>query len=291
MVISARIWMTPLLGTGDTQTGRDFDRCLNHLFQCLPRICQTGMVSVPRRPGKRGRVGWKYIAAPHNFLSSRRKNMGVRAACRLGVGGGGRRRLLVLIAAVITGAVTPHGGVEITDKPLRFGGALLPYGPLEKLRVLGKEPDFVLLNREVQETPRWNKAPLAVLIIAMVLIPVTLGWGIPPARWSWGREDIVSPIISKSACRSPYWRLWWYWECPRSFGRLSSNRQCHCALQWRTSSLPYRNAPSLSIHWSFCRSSIQPLSFFPPNGSLSGVKSKSGLSCTMPKCSWNSVRA
>ncbi len=70
----------------------------------------------------------------------------------------------------------PYGGVEITDKPLRFGDALLLYGPLEKLRVLGKEPDFVLLNREVQETPRWNKAPLAVLIMAMVLIPVTLGW-------------------------------------------------------------------------------------------------------------------
>lgn len=70
----------------------------------------------------------------------------------------------------------PYGDTEIADMPLRFGDALLLYGSLEKLRVLGKEPDFVLLNREVQEAPRWEKAPLAVFLMALILIPVTLGW-------------------------------------------------------------------------------------------------------------------
>lgn len=70
----------------------------------------------------------------------------------------------------------PHGDLEIADMTLRFGDALLLYGPLEKLQVLGKEPDFVLLNREAQEVPRWEKAPLAVLLMAVILIPVTLGW-------------------------------------------------------------------------------------------------------------------
>lgn len=69
-----------------------------------------------------------------------------------------------------------HGGVDLADMPLRFVDALLLHGPLEKLKVLGREPDFVLLNRAVQQPPRWEKAPLAVFIMVLVLTPVTLGW-------------------------------------------------------------------------------------------------------------------
>jgi di/tricarboxylate transporter len=70
----------------------------------------------------------------------------------------------------------PHGNAEIADMPLRFGDALLLYGPWEKLRVLGTEPDFVLLNRDVQEAPRWEKAPQSILIMISILALVTLGW-------------------------------------------------------------------------------------------------------------------
>lgn len=59
---------------------------------------------------------------------------------------------------------------------LRFGDALLLYGPRDKLKVLGGEPDFLVLVEEAQETPRLNKAPLAALVMAGVLLPVLLGW-------------------------------------------------------------------------------------------------------------------
>jgi di/tricarboxylate transporter len=59
---------------------------------------------------------------------------------------------------------------------LRFGDALLLYGPREKLRVLGQEPDFLVLTQAAQEAPRLKKAPVAVFIMAAVLLPVILGW-------------------------------------------------------------------------------------------------------------------
>jgi di/tricarboxylate transporter len=65
---------------------------------------------------------------------------------------------------------------NLGDMALRFGDALLLYGPREKLGVLGREPDFLLLAEEEQETLRRNKAPLAALVMALVLLTVTLGW-------------------------------------------------------------------------------------------------------------------
>ena len=65
---------------------------------------------------------------------------------------------------------------NLRDHPLNFGDALLLYGPREKLKVLGSEPDFLLLTGAEQEPPRLNKAPLALLIMAAVIAPVILGW-------------------------------------------------------------------------------------------------------------------
>ena len=63
---------------------------------------------------------------------------------------------------------------SLRDMALRFGDALLLYGRRERLRVLGEEPDFLVLTEAAQEAPRTNKAPLALLIMAVVLIPVML---------------------------------------------------------------------------------------------------------------------
>jgi di/tricarboxylate transporter len=63
---------------------------------------------------------------------------------------------------------------DLRDMALRFGDALLLYGPHERLRVLGEEPDFLVLTEAAQEAPRLNKAPLALLIMAAVLTPVIL---------------------------------------------------------------------------------------------------------------------
>jgi di/tricarboxylate transporter len=40
--------------------------------------------------------------------------------------------------------------------------------------MLGEEPDFLVLSEAAQEAPRLNKAPLAVLVMAIVLTPVIL---------------------------------------------------------------------------------------------------------------------
>ena len=60
--------------------------------------------------------------------------------------------------------------------PLRFGDALLVYGPKEKFRVLGAEADFLVLTEEAQKPLRLNKAPLAALIMLAVIVPVIFGW-------------------------------------------------------------------------------------------------------------------
>ena len=63
---------------------------------------------------------------------------------------------------------------NLRDMALRFGDALLLYGPRERLRMLGAEPDFLVLTQAAQEAPRLNKAPIAVLIMVAVLMPVIL---------------------------------------------------------------------------------------------------------------------
>jgi len=60
---------------------------------------------------------------------------------------------------------------NLRDNPLRFGDALLLYGPRKRLRMLGSEPDFLVLTEEAQETPHQEKIPMALLIMAIVLIP------------------------------------------------------------------------------------------------------------------------
>jgi di/tricarboxylate transporter len=78
------------------------------------------------------------------------------------------------VLAIWRGGKPIHTGLR--DLPLRFGDALLLYGSRNKLRVLGSEPDFLVLTEEAQEAPRLNKAPVASLVMAGVLAPVILGW-------------------------------------------------------------------------------------------------------------------
>jgi di/tricarboxylate transporter len=64
---------------------------------------------------------------------------------------------------------------DLRDVALRFGDALLLYGPREKLRRLGREPDFLVLTQDAQEPPLIGKAKVSVLIMAAVIVPVILG--------------------------------------------------------------------------------------------------------------------
>jgi di/tricarboxylate transporter len=65
---------------------------------------------------------------------------------------------------------------DLRNMALHFGDALLLYGPRDRQRVLGLEPDFLVLSEAATEAPRLNKAPIALLIMAVVLVPVILDW-------------------------------------------------------------------------------------------------------------------
>ncbi len=65
---------------------------------------------------------------------------------------------------------------DLRDMALQFGDALLLYGPWEKLNLLGREPDFLVLTEGAQEAPREEKAKIALTIMAAVLIPVIMDW-------------------------------------------------------------------------------------------------------------------
>ena len=59
--------------------------------------------------------------------------------------------------------------------PLRFGDALLLHGARSKMRLLADEPEFIVLTEEASKTTRANKAPIALSIMAAVVISVGLG--------------------------------------------------------------------------------------------------------------------
>jgi di/tricarboxylate transporter len=65
---------------------------------------------------------------------------------------------------------------NLRDMQLQFGDALLLYGPRERLRMLGSEPDFLVLTEEAQEPPRLEKIPVALLVMVLVLAPAIFGW-------------------------------------------------------------------------------------------------------------------
>ncbi|MBT3316250.1 MAG: SLC13 family permease [Anaerolineae bacterium] len=65
---------------------------------------------------------------------------------------------------------------NLRDMKLQFGDAFLLYGPRARLRMLGSEPDFIVLSEEAQEPPRLEKIPVALLVMAIVLVPAIFGW-------------------------------------------------------------------------------------------------------------------
>jgi di/tricarboxylate transporter len=65
---------------------------------------------------------------------------------------------------------------NLRDMKLQFGDALLLYGPRARLRMLGSESEFIVLTEEAQEPPRQEKIPLALLVMAAVLVPAIFGW-------------------------------------------------------------------------------------------------------------------
>ena len=65
---------------------------------------------------------------------------------------------------------------ELRDLPILFGDGVLVQGSREKLRLLARDPDFVVLTEPPPPPPRQERAPLAVGILALALAPVIMGW-------------------------------------------------------------------------------------------------------------------
>ena len=65
----------------------------------------------------------------------------------------------------------------LVDLPLRFGDTLLVQGPRQKIRILQREPDFVVMGDvEVAPMVRARKAPVAIGLLVLMLVPVIAGW-------------------------------------------------------------------------------------------------------------------
>ncbi len=65
----------------------------------------------------------------------------------------------------------------LVDLPLRFGDTLLVQGPRQKIRMLQREPDFVVMGDiEVAPVVRASKVPLALGLLVLMLVPVIAGW-------------------------------------------------------------------------------------------------------------------
>lgn len=65
---------------------------------------------------------------------------------------------------------------NLREMDLRFGDALLLFGPRNKLRLLGHEPDFIVLTETAQEELRLEKMKFSILIMGAILLPVIIGW-------------------------------------------------------------------------------------------------------------------
>ncbi|MBK9164440.1 MAG: SLC13 family permease [Acidobacteria bacterium] len=58
---------------------------------------------------------------------------------------------------------------ELAEIPLSFGDGLLCYGTKERFEMLARDPDFVVLQAEMQEEPKTHLATVAALIMAGVI--------------------------------------------------------------------------------------------------------------------------
>jgi len=85
-----------------------------------------------------------------------------------------REKYGLTVLAILRQGVVMRTNLRMVE--LRFGDALLVYGRRERLKILSREPDFLVLSEEAEEPLRFDKAPVAAAVMAMVLVPVILGW-------------------------------------------------------------------------------------------------------------------
>ncbi len=64
---------------------------------------------------------------------------------------------------------------DVGSAPLELGDALLVYGPTRNIRKIEENDDLILLDRQQSEEDV-RRAPIALLLLAVALVPPVLGW-------------------------------------------------------------------------------------------------------------------
>jgi di/tricarboxylate transporter len=97
---------------------------------------------------------------------------------------------------------------SLGDITLSYGDALLCYGPRARFELMARDRDFVVLNLDVQEPPRLEKAPYAALIMLAVVASVMfLGLPISIAAIAGSVLMVLTRCISmEEAYQSIEWR-------------------------------------------------------------------------------------
>jgi di/tricarboxylate transporter len=97
---------------------------------------------------------------------------------------------------------------NLRDMKLCFGDALLILGRREKLLMLAREPDFLVLAETMQAAHKTNKAPVAGMIMSAVIISVLFG-GLPIAIAAVAGATLIvltGCMTMEEAYRSIEWR-------------------------------------------------------------------------------------
>lgn len=86
---------------------------------------------------------------------------------------------------------------DLAETPLELGDALLVAGPARRVQALCREPDVVPLTGTA-EVRDLSRAPLALLLLAVAVVPAVLGW-LPLAASALG----AALLMVASGCVSP----------------------------------------------------------------------------------------
>ena len=84
-----------------------------------------------------------------------------------------REKYGINVVGISRAGTTLRSGLR--DLPLQLGDGLLLHGPRQRLKLLGSEPDFIVLSEEAQEPLNESKAPLAAALMGGVVLSVLLG--------------------------------------------------------------------------------------------------------------------
>lgn len=85
-----------------------------------------------------------------------------------------RGRFGMHVVAIVREGETIRGGLR--DQVLRFGDALVLYGLRRRAEALKREPDLIPLGGASEAPPDLRRAPLALAVTGVALIPVIAGW-------------------------------------------------------------------------------------------------------------------